>query len=296
VGRPVTVGAGRDELLRARRHVVLSPHYDDMALSLGGSMALAAADGADVVDLILFGSDPVGIELHAFARGMHEAWGLEADAVIAGRRAEEASAVRALGARTDGLPFLDAIYRGTAYLSDDDLFGTPSSQDAELPRLVASAVERWSAALEPVPTRLYAPLGVGNHVDHQAARAAAKVLHDAGADVWLYEDLPYALFPEARDRVVAGLARGPMAVTRHAEVDVEETWERKLDAIMAYPSQLETVFRHYVGVEPDRDGIGAALAAYHRGTAGGPVAERFWRFAGPGPVLGGDGSTGSREG
>ena len=53
-------------------------------------------------------------------------------------------------------------------------------------------------------------------------------------------------------------------------------WDAKLDGILSYPSQLETIFRHYVGVEPSRTGIGAALAAYATTEYENNVGERFW--------------------
>ena len=57
-------------------------------------------------------------------------------------------------------------------------------------------------------------------------------------------------------------------------------WERKLDAILAYPSQLSTVFEQYVGVGTSREEIDAAMGAYARAAGDGLPGERFWVAAG----------------
>ena len=60
-----------------------------------------------------------------------------------------------------------------------------------------------SLGLPATPTdevRVYAPLGIGSHVDHQLVFNAAASLADAGWEVWLYEDIPYALRDGALER------------------------------------------------------------------------------------------------
>src|SRR5436190_1697550 len=100
---------GIDMLAGPMHHIVLSPHYDDMPLSFGATMATFADTGRNVTDLIVFGAEPTGVELHAFASHHHEQWGLTAAEVIDARRAEEARAIQILGAGTANLPFFDAI-------------------------------------------------------------------------------------------------------------------------------------------------------------------------------------------
>ena len=278
----LTGEAAVEALRSVRRHVVLSPHYDDMALSIGGSMALAADGGGDVIDLIVFGSEPTGIKLHRFATGLHSAWGLSTDAVIASRRAEEADAIACLGASTANLPFHDAIYRGSAYMSDEELFDTPSKDEADLPERVAAETLGSDAAAEANPgsIRFYAPLGIGRHVDHQTTLLAAHRLAGAGHDVWLYEDLPYSLIGLNLPDTINRLDEAGLAVDPAVAITIDPVWERKMDAIMSYPSQLETVFRNYAGIEPDRRGIDVGLSRYHRGGDSGSRIERFWRFKG----------------
>ena len=276
------------ELLAPRLHIVLSPHYDDLALSIGATMARVAASGRDVLDLIVFGTDPTGLPLHDFARHHHDAWGVTASAAIAARKREEATAVAILGATSGNLPFHDAIYRDTFYTSEESLFGVPAAAESGLPLSIAdeaATVARSMAGAGHEPSdgsvRFYAPLAVGHHVDHQLAFQAGRTLAALGYVVWFYEDLPYALIgsnlPDRLAEIDASGHRIEIAVS----VPTDAFWDRKIDSVLAYPSQLETVFGNYCGIPASRPAISDALAAYHRDAGAGEQAERFWRFSRP---------------
>lgn len=266
------------------RHLFLSPHYDDIPLSAGGTVRLLADHGTPPEILVAFGSEPDPAQpLTPFARSLHDAWGLDAADVIASRRAEEHAAAAMLGAVTDVLPFRDAIYRGGLYLSDEDLFGTPAAAESTLPGEIIASLALQGAS-DPA-TRVYAPLGVGRHVDHQTVFRAATDLAAAGWDVWFYEDIPYALKPNAFDTRLADIVRS-MPLEPVARIPVASTWGTKIDAIMRYPSQLETVFRDYVRVGTSRAEIDEALAAYARDRGEGTFTERFWRISDPATAAG----------
>jgi LmbE family N-acetylglucosaminyl deacetylase len=264
------------ELTGPDTHLFISPHYDDIALSCGGTAARVTEAGKDGVVALVFGDHPdPGQPLTSFAEQMHRDWGMSADQVIGGRRAEEADASRILGLRDVFLPFKDAIYRGDAYLSDDDLFGTPKPSDDELPERIVAALAR--EGFDGSSTRVYAPLASGFHVDHQLAFRAAVMLDRAGWDVCFYEDLPYSLL---EGRVDDRVSRAGVSLQETALVDVSAVWEKKIDAIMAYPSQLEVIFGQYVGVGSSREAIDAVMSAYSNEAGNGRNAERFWRIAG----------------
>jgi LmbE family N-acetylglucosaminyl deacetylase len=262
-------------LTRPARHLFLSPHYDDVPLSAGATVRLLADRGLAPETLVVFGSEPDRDRpLSAFAEALHERWGLAANEVITSRQAEEASAATVLGAQTRVLPFRDAIYRGDSYVSDEDLFGAPASEETSLPAAIAASLDL--ADSPDAITRIYAPLGVGKHVDHQIVHLAGEELAARGWEVWFYEDIPYALRPMALETRLAEIG----AATRLepvARIPAESTWERKIDAILRYPSQLETVFLQYVGVGTSREEISEALSAYAARAGDGVMVERFWR-------------------
>lgn len=267
---PDTLLANAD-VIAPERHLFLSPHYDDIALSAGGTAALVAAAERPAEIALIFGSEPDrSAPLTAFAEAMHRGWGMSSAHVIAGRRAEEAEASGILGTTDHFLPFHDAIYRGSNYLNNDQLFARPAVGDAHLPAAIAESLELADAR----SVRIYAPLASGFHVDHQLAFEAGRILAAAGHEVWLYEDLPYSLKPE---RLQARLDDLHGQVEIAGVVDVSSVWPTKIDAIMAYPSQLPTIF-DYVGVGHSREAIDEALGAYARSRGNGIPAERYWRF------------------
>src|SRR5215213_2715716 len=216
------------QLTRPSRHLFLSPHYDDIPMSTGATVRLLADHELAPETLIAFGSEPDRARpLSAFAEAMHERWGLTANEVIASRQAEEAAAAAVLGTRTGVLPFRDAIYRGDNYLSDDDLFGYPASEEASLPAAIAASLDL--ADLPDATSRIYAPLGVGKHVDHQIVHLAARELAARGWGVWFYEDIPYALKPMALETRLAEI-RTTARLEPVAIVPAKSTWDQKLDA------------------------------------------------------------------
>lgn len=263
------------QVIAPQTHLFLSPHYDDIALSCGGTAALAAEAGKDAVVALLFGDHPDPKQpMTTFAEHMHQEWGMSAEQVIAGRRAEEAVSSRILGLRDLYLPFRDAIYRGDNYLNDDDLFGELKATDLDLPERIVTTLEHEGFQRE--GTRVYAPLGSGFHVDHQLAFQTGVLLHRNDWDVWFYEDLPYSLLDGRIEERLAG-ADQPLEIA--AAVDVSPVWTRKIDAIMAYPSQLKVIFEQYVGAGSSRDAIDGVMGAYSKEVGNGRNAERFWRIA-----------------
>jgi LmbE family N-acetylglucosaminyl deacetylase len=260
------------DLTSVNRHIFLSPHYDDIALSAGGTAATLTASGRTPEVALIFGEHPDPNQpMTTFAESLHAAWGMTADEVVTARRREEEVASIALGTCDRFLPFRDAIYRGERYLSNEDIFGEIRADEADLPNQVIAALHLGE---DTNTARIYAPLAIGMHVDHQHAYLAGLALATRGWEVWFYEDMPYGLRSENQEKRQAqveadGLRPGVV-------VDVGAVWKRKIDAIMAYPSQLKTIFGEYVGVGTTRSEIEAAMASYARSVGGGEHVERFW--------------------
>lgn len=265
-----------DQLISPDYHLFLSPHYDDIAISCGGTARLLAENGKSPTVALLFGSEPADDhQFTPFAERMHRDWGFTAQEVIASRRAEEAAASRILGTTDFFLPFHDAIYRGERYLGDDDLFNFPTADEvAALPAAIADRLQL--AGKERASTRIYTPLGAGRHVDHQLAFLTGQQLARDGWEVWCYEDLPYSIKPGALQQ---RLESAGVPLVEAARIDVEAVWDAKIDAIISYPSQLETVFRRYIGAGSSRDEISAVMRQFARSVDGVHVVERFWRAA-----------------
>lgn len=251
-----------DELPTNYRHVYLSPHFDDAALSAGGTIAAQIANGDRVLVVTICSASPQGV-LNPFAAYLHARWGGATDP-IAIRRREDAKAVARLGADLLWLDELDAIYRHAAYNSVEAIFDAPVTDDP-LQLALHGQLKRLHAYLP--AAHWYAPLAVGHHVDHQLTqRVAAEVLADRSAVAW-YEDLPYAIH---KDAVNERLSIYPDLVS--STIDINHTLPIKLAAIADYASQIEELF----GDEPT---MRQRISAYTAATGG----ERVWFAPRPAP-------------
>jgi LmbE family N-acetylglucosaminyl deacetylase len=258
-------------LVAPKHHVFLSPHYDDVALSCGGTASLLAHYGHRPTVHIIFGGGPSeSTALSDFARFQHHRWGLD-HAAVAVRREEETTAAELLGVSVEVQSYADAIYRGERYIDDELLFGDPVPDERDMPmQIVAELLGRLHGRDS---TRIYAPLAVGGHVDHRHAFQVGMELAGDGWAVWFYEDQPYAL---DRHLIEERIATAGDIQFLLEEVDVSETWRTKIDAIMVYRSQLPVIFRH-VAPGGDREPIEQVLAGTAANQGSGRLVERFWR-------------------
>ena len=109
------------------------------------------------------------------------------------RRAEDRRAAKILGATPVHLGFDDAPFRSTDYRDFMGIVFGRATEYRGTRRRVASAIESLVASHQ--PATVFAPLAVGNHVDHRMVRDAALSVV-APSKLWFYEDRPYAFIPE----------------------------------------------------------------------------------------------------
>jgi LmbE family N-acetylglucosaminyl deacetylase len=175
----------------------------------------------------------------------------------------------------------DAVFRG--YEGDDELLGRPRRDDPAPVELLRREINRLE------PQRVYLPLGIGGHVDHQLARDAGLALLAEGrrwvmpgpdytGQIVLYEDFPYAWwedFGRIEDLPAGTLDALPAGISLTAEfADISDQVERKIRSIAIYESQIERLF-------DSPKAMAAAVRAYAARTADigrvpGGVAERYW--------------------
>lgn len=260
------------------QHIFLSPHYDDAALSCGGLLAQLSAAGEFTAVATLFGGRPDYGRLSPFALMIHGRPLAGADPIDQ-RRTEERHALALLEAVSWQGDYLDCIYRQDAaqarwlYASEAALFGSVDPADDEL----VDELARWLEVRAPLPDRaiLYAPLAIGNHVDHQIVQRSAALLHERGYAVRFYEDYPYIVRdPAGLEWNLARLAersrwQGHVVPLKQADL------QRKIDAVMAYPSQLGVLFP---GDGALQERVAAALKDHARQTGNGRPAERLWQL------------------
>jgi LmbE family N-acetylglucosaminyl deacetylase len=259
--------AAQPGMLPSGRALFLSSHYDDVALSCGGTVALLADRGPRPLIVTVFGGEVIDEVLNTFARWKHSRWGLsDMDAVRLQRQSEDASAAAILGSDTRWLGFPDAIYRGERHASDRDLYGAVQRTEIPLACMIADEVQalpEWTGT-----SLVFVPLAAGSHVDHQLVFLAGQHLANRSVQVLAYEDCPYAIHtPEALD---ARLAQVADCLGPPQDVSIAGTFDRRLDAINTYATQVPVLFRFTCNVR----GAVWDFCTRH-GPQPGPV-ERFW--------------------
>lgn len=244
--------------------IYISPHLDDVALSCGGQIAQQTAAGAKILIVTVMAGDPPDVKLSDYAQSLHNRWELDWDAV-AHRREEDIAACEILGAEHLHWRYPDCIYRRSPmshylYTSDEDIFGAIHASDH---RLVEAIKSRLSAL--PPAHSLLAPLGVGNHIDHQLTLAAVRDLPQER--VKYYADYPYAQVESAVTTAINKLSQVDGSKWQVEIVSISQAaLARKCEAIAAYSSQLGTFFR-------DRADLEIKVSQYAQAVGG----EQLWR-------------------
>ena len=147
-------------------------------------------------------------------------------------------------------------------------------------------LRREIARLE--PQRVYLPLGVGNHVDHQLMREVGIALLDEAPDwvmpgpdwagtVVFYEDFPYALwndFNRLEDLPAGALDAIPESISLYPEyAEISDRIERKIRGLTLYRSQIDRLFG---GTREMGDAVRAHAKKVAALGGNGQMAERYW--------------------
>ena len=229
-----------DDIQRVHRHIFLSPHFDDVVYSCGGTLGVQASAGLRPLVITVFGGAPTTpVEFSPFALETHRKMGFrqDAQAAIATRRREDAAALDYLHADYLWLDYPDAMYRGTPPHYPNRVVGVDVHPgdlwiDRELAQNLVALHDRLPDAVR------YAPLAIGPHVDHQIVCSAADRLTELGANVKLYEDFPYVLDNGAREKRIKDFGGS----LEPALVEMSEMLPLRQEAAAMYASQIDANF------------------------------------------------------
>ncbi len=252
---------------RHHRQIYISPHYDDAVLSCGGSMALQRMAGHQALVVTVFGGGN-DKPLSAFGQQLHRemGFGTTAAEAVERRQEEDAAACEHVGADTLWLDFPEALYRG--YEGREALFGGVNRTDVSYEDQIAAILleVRSRAPLAVV----YAPMGIGHHVDHQLVSSAADRLTQQGANIKFYEDFPYVAAPGAladRQREL-GLKMEPELNEVSLQLPL------RIEAIALYRSQVPQLFTTEDAMRQMVESYSGSL----RTTYPGIKIERYWHW------------------
>jgi LmbE family N-acetylglucosaminyl deacetylase len=216
--------------------IYLSPHLDDVVYSCGGLIARQVGQGASVTVVTVCAGDPPPGLRSPLARELEVRWG-SAEQAVEQRRQEDLEACALLGVAAVHIGLPDAIYRlqedgHPLYPDENSLFGGLHPVDEPLIELLAGALDEVASD----SAQLYAPLGIGGHVDHQLVRRAAEALD---RPLWRYHDFPYSA---RQGQPAAGFGRpGGLASVLPLDEAEQDAWA---SAIWTYRSQRSTFWQN----------------------------------------------------
>ncbi len=247
------------------RWIYLSPHLDDVVLSVGGLVWEQTLAGEAVEIWTICAGDPPPPPYTPFAEELHARWGTNGSQASLVRRAEDITACSRLRAKVSHSPLPDCIYRRLpgsgepVIVERDDLFRVyPAGETARVNEVAA-----WIRARLPEDVQLISPMTLGGHIDHRLVRAAAESL---GLVVWYYADYPYAVDdPLDHSDLRAQTASYRPALVQGISSQALAAWQ---EAVAAYDSQISSFWGSL-------DEMRARIAAYHQ-EGGGSI---LWRVS-----------------
>ena len=230
---------------------MISPHADDIALSMGGLLG----------SLTLNRSLPKTLHFTVvlvFSRSLYNRYrpqirGLDAISLM--RLNEERTYLSKLGGNIIDLGFPDSSCLG---ISDEDE-NSISMQDDQRSSEVFRAVNEILVSQK--PGIVLVPAALGAQIDHRIALEAVRRADIPPTSLVFYEDLPYAAA-----LTLIEIDRSFLAITGRLNpitVNVSSSWDTKLRGLECYPSQISN--NEIVLVD-----------AHSRRLAKVPHAERFW--------------------
>ncbi len=244
-----------------REHIFFSPHLDDVALSCGGLIHALVGNRQRVRAITVFAGIANPRTPSAFARHLQEKWGLRDS--LANRLEEDRRAFRSLGlAEVEQWEYPDAPYRQTdsgvpLYCTYDELKDKPVAADGPLVEELVQRIRR-TLSVSSHARRLYFPLALGGHIDHQLLFQVGLRLRGEGWDVRFYEDWPYADAYEPSETVLGWMSER-----------VEISIAAKHAAILEHHSQLP-------GLGGSAAALKTRLTRYARRVGKRRPQERYW--------------------
>lgn len=245
-------------------HLFLSPHYDDAIYSCGGLIHQLTQQGEAVLIFTIMAGEPLQpLPDTPVMEDNHQRWEAGQNPVMT-RRTEDQAAAQIVGAETLYNDLPDCIYRthnGVAlYPSEESLWGPVHRDDPAVMALQVLGLVYGDAET------IYAPLAVGNHVDHLIVRDWAQLL-EKEYPVKYYTDYPYLRDEEAIKQALEHF-KPPLKpqTTTLSEADMAA----KVKAMAAYVTQIKSFWA-------DADAIDSQVRQTFTDSKTGQFVERLWQ-------------------
>jgi hypothetical protein len=220
-------GSSTLQALAAASRIYLSPHYDDIAFSLG--LVTRTLHGGTLVNLFTRSRN-----LPNAAIAGEKAWSI--DEISRMRDTEDAAFAASAGLARVNLGCEEPPVRGR---HPKDLSGLDEDK-AQVRAPLRDTLMAFAAA-QPAPRALFCPAAIGGHVNHLATMlTVAEMLGELRShyQVYFYEDLPYASSFWRRQQGLARLSRtAGIGLTARHYLRLDDRAAEKLELVNSYVSQ-----------------------------------------------------------
>jgi LmbE family N-acetylglucosaminyl deacetylase len=260
-----------------KRVMVIEPHMDDAALSVGGTMRLRCTER----EFLIVAVASTGCYTSYFDRNRDY---FNVKTISQLRKAESSLVARYLGGCHFTLDKVESSlrYRNFQWTLDwyqahaeaIKAFRHHSPGEREL--------EEWTSAIAEAisklgPEEIWMPLGVGQHVDHQLVRhACLNIMRSRaelakGREIKFFQDVPYAAMYPSHTADLVAVLREAGANLAEDSVDIPDAMPHKLQLLSIFASQFKMA-----GMGPQVERC-STLA----GARSGELREVFYRVAAP---------------
>ena len=203
----------------------LSPHADDISLSVGGILLKGIVKGPrNLVSVFT-----KGLYLKYFD---HKKRYLVEEATAI-RESEDVLYCDQISATYNSINLKDATLR--KYDDFDSIFTQKSSTCDPYYQSVEGALQKFILQLDE-PFTLWCPLGIGNHIDHILLRDVIREIPIPEENIIYYEDLPYAADYDQSE--LNSFCKTTIKGYTSLIVDITKVFEKKLSLLKLYKSQV----------------------------------------------------------
>lgn len=204
-----------------RRIVLLSPHPDDIAYSLGGSVYLIPPNCHSIIITVFNKSIYVS----------ESSTNLNKQNITLLRKREELSYADRIGVQQFFLNFPDASILG--YTAQSELQG--NYKDKRF-KYVCSKIDNLLCSIS--PDLIFCPIAIGKHIDHRIVFEAAYLSFLKNKwNMLYYEDLPYVYYADKVDLTTLTVDK-LKTKTSTIFCDITEVIEKKRSNLFIYQSQV----------------------------------------------------------
>ncbi len=229
----------------------LSPHLDDAVLSAGGLISQLVKENKKVLLVTLFtkaDDSALSLSVRSFLKSSKNY--RKSSALFHHRKQEDEKASQILGCDVYHLDFIDALFRKDEeanqlmYKSFQQVFsGKISPLDEPLIEKVRGAVQLQITPLLKKKYNVYAPLGIGSHVDHIIT---FQIVRELFSKAHFWQDVPYDFEELKIAQRCATLSSQGLSLVQSNYSILHPKLKEKI--VSCYDTQLEGLFK--AGLQP----------------------------------------------